>query len=550
MMELDKSIEQKAGDDVYRAMAYYRLSKEDRHKHESDSIGNQRVLVHEYLKKHPNIELIDEAYDDGYSGTNYDRPGFARVIEAAEDGKINCVIVKDLSRLGREYVETGKYLEMIFPKMGVRFIAINDDVDSMHAKSGDDILIPVKNIMNESYCRELSKKLRRQFKIQRANGEFLGSFACYGYFKDPADKHKLIIDEYAAEIVRMIYALKLKGFSQQAIADYLTKEAVLTPAEYKKSLGLNYQSGFRGGGEAKWHPCTIRQILTNPVYIGTLVQGKRSTPNYKVKKMRLRDESLWDVVRDNHTPIIDEYTFQTVQRIMERDTRKSPQEQTVYALAGMVFCADCGRAMVLRSVSRGNKKFRYYVCSTNKRGQGCSSHSISAEALESAVRHALQNQIKLSVEMKKLLSEVNQGDIVSVKLKRLDILLAEKTKESDKQKDFRLKLYQALHDGLIEREEYDFMREKSAKALEIIEEAIAKLENERKSIIAESTKVFGWLEHFADCAGNDEFARETLLTFIDKITVYENKSINIEFNFHDEMASCREIMHDLKREVS
>ena len=152
--------------------------------------------------------------------------------------------------------------------------------------------------------------------------------------------------------------------------------------------------------------------------------------------------------------------------------------------------------------------------------------------------------------MKKLLSEVIQGYIVSVKLKRLDILLAEKTKESDKQKDFSLKLYQALHDGLIEREEYDFMREKSGKALEIIEEAIAKLENERKSIIAESTTALGWLEHFADCAGNDEFARETLLTFIDKITVYEDKSINIEFNFHDEMAAYREIVHDLKREVS
>ena len=163
----------------YRAMAYYRLSKDDKNEDRSrdskgeisDSILNQRKLVHAYLQNHPGITLVDEAYDDGYSGTNYDRPGFRSVLEKVQSGSINCVIVKDLSRLGREYIETGKYLEMIFPSFGVRFIAINDDVDSEHSTAGDDIIIPIKNIMNESYCRELSKKLRNQFRIQRSNGE-------------------------------------------------------------------------------------------------------------------------------------------------------------------------------------------------------------------------------------------------------------------------------------------------------------------------------------------------------------------------------------------
>ena len=169
-------------DICYYAIAYYRLSKYDRTSNqESDSIANQRKLVHAYLEKHPNIVLIDEADDDGYTGTNFDRPGFQKVLDAIKTGRANCVIVKDLSRLGREYISTGNLLEKYFPNAGVRFIAINDDVDSENEKSGDDLLIPIKNLMNESYCRELSKKLRNQFRIQRGNGEFLGAFASYGY---------------------------------------------------------------------------------------------------------------------------------------------------------------------------------------------------------------------------------------------------------------------------------------------------------------------------------------------------------------------------------
>ena len=341
------------GDGIYEAIAYYRLSKDDGKNHESDSIANQRILIREYVKSHPNIKLVEEAFDDGYTGTNYDRPGFQKVMDAVNTGKINCVIVKDLSRLGREYVETGKYLEMVFPSMGVRFIAINDDVDSGNEKPSDDILVPVKNIMNETYCRELSKKLRHQFRIQRSRGEYLGAFACYGYMKKPEDKHKLIIDEYAAEIVRAIFLLKLKGYSQQAIANYLNSEAVLPPAEYKKSKGLNYKSGLKGNGQAQWRPFTIQNILTNPVYIGVLVQGKRGTPNYKIKQMRVRDENQWSVVQENHEAIIDEFTFNAVQKVLARDTRVTAKADVVDPLAGMMYCADCGRSMVKRSVSRG-----------------------------------------------------------------------------------------------------------------------------------------------------------------------------------------------------
>ena len=180
---------------------------------------------------------------------------------------------EDLSRLGREYIETGKYLEMIFPSFGVRFIAINDEVDSENSRAGDDIIIPVKNIMNEAYCRELSKKLRKQFQIQRGNGEFLGAFANYGYCKSPDDKHKLVVDDYAAEVVRGIFSLKFQGYNQQAIADFLNNEKVLSPADYKKSQGLKYKTGFKSSSKSYWSAVTVSRILTNPIYIGKPVQG-------------------------------------------------------------------------------------------------------------------------------------------------------------------------------------------------------------------------------------------------------------------------------------
>mgnify|MGYP003307048353 CR=1 FL=1 len=537
------------GDDIYEAIAYYRLSKDDGKNHESDSIANQRVLIREYVKNHPNIKLVDEAFDDGYTGTNYDRPGFRKVMDAVNAGTVNCVIVKDLSRLGREYVETGKYLEMVFPSMGIRFIAINDDVDSGNAKSSDDILVPVKNIMNETYCRELSKKLRRQFRIQRSKGEYLGAFACYGYRKNPEDKHKLIIDEYAAEIVRAIFVLKLKGYSQQSIADYLNSEAVLPPAEYKKSQGLNYKSGLKGGGQAQWRAFAVQNILTNPVYIGVLVQGKRGTPNYKIKQMRVRDEDQWSVINDNHEAIIDEFTFNAVQKVLARDTRVTAKADAVDPLSGMMFCADCGRSMVKRSVSRGNKKFYYYVCHTNKKGAGCTSHSISVETLETTVMRAIKNQINLVIEMKQLLEEVNHNEILSVKIRRLDLLIAEKNKEIDKQKDFRMKLYEALSDGLIERDEYDAMRKRATATIEAGEAAIEKLDAERAEIIAKSTKNLTWLEQFAKYQSYAKLTREIAVAFIDKVTVYEDKTVHIDFNYRDEIASYQEILKTISQEV-
>ena len=541
----------------YRAMAYYRLSKDDKNEDRSrdskgeisDSILNQRKLVHAYLQNHPGITLVDEAYDDGYSGTNYDRPGFRSVLEKVQSGSVNCVIVKDLSRLGREYIETGKYLEMIFPSFGVRFIAINDDVDSEHSTAGDDIIIPIKNIMNESYCRELSKKLRNQFRIQRGNGEFLGAFASYGYCKSPDDKHKLVVDEYAAEVVRGIFSMKIKGYSQNMIADFLNQEKVLPPAEYKKSLGMKYKTGFQASAQAKWSVVTINRILNNPIYIGTLIQGKRGTPNYKIKKMRVRNEDDWVVVENNHPAVIDPLMFSIVQKMMERDTRRPPKKDVLLPLAGVLFCPDCGRTLQRRTVTYGEQKYCYYVCATYKDGKGCSSHSFEQKKLEETVLHAITSQIQMIVELNELIKDIGLHSIDQIRLKRVDVMIARKEEDLDRDKEFRMKLYEALNEELIDRDEYNKMRMKYTRQIEDTERAISKLKLQRTEISSSHSTDNNWIMQFIKFQGITELTREVVVTLIDRIYVYEDKHIRIEFNYRNEIAAYQEILEEKAKEV-
>lgn len=284
---MDKIMEQ-----IYQVAIYLRLSKDDgdfssseEGKAESNSIHNQRELLLSFLEKHSEMKLYDEYKDDGRTGTNFDRPDFKRMMEDIRTGAVNCIIVKDLSRFGRDYIECGKYIEKIFPQLGVRFISVNDGFDTAAAGSSDSIVIPFKNLINDSYSRDISIKVRSNLDIKRRQGEFISNFAVYGYEKDPKDKNHLVIDEYAAEIVRDIFKWKLEGLSPDRIANRLNRQGILSPMEYKKARGSRYKSAFKTGSRAFWSHVAVRRILQNEVYTGTLVQGKRTTPNYKVKRL-------------------------------------------------------------------------------------------------------------------------------------------------------------------------------------------------------------------------------------------------------------------------
>ena len=334
----------------YKATAYIRLSYTDDRSSESDSVSKQRKLIENFVQHNPDIEVVSEKIDDGYSGIIFDRPAFKEMMQDVTDSNINCVIVKDLSRLGREYIETGRYLRRVFPAYGVRFIAITDNIDTAHESSGDDLTVSVKNIMNEAYCRDISIKTRTSLDVKRRNGDFVGAFTVYGYMKSEDNKNQLVPDPYAARVVRDIFRMRLEGASALRIARELNRLGILSPLAYKKNNGLPYaKKGYADKEDCKWSATTIIRILQDETYTGTLVQGKQGTPHYKIKQMEQRPESEWIRIPDAHEALIAKQDFELVQRIRNLDTRTAPKEDTVYLFSGVLICGCCGNRMTRKT---------------------------------------------------------------------------------------------------------------------------------------------------------------------------------------------------------
>lgn len=523
---------------TFKAAAYLRLSREDGDKAESDSITNQRAMVREYVSKHPDLVLTKEYVDDGYSGTRFDRPGFTQMIEAVKAHKIDCIVVKDLSRLGRNYIETGRYLEQIFPLLDVRFIAILDSYDNADDHDdADQIIIPFKNLINDAYCRELSQKVRSHLDIKRKNGKFIGSFAAYGYIKDPKDKNRLLIDEYPAEIVRHIYKLRLNGYNSGRIARKLEELGVLTPMEYKRKSGLNFNSGFRGCEKPRWYPVTVDRILKNELYIGVMLQGKNKKINYKVKESRPIEKEKWIRVEKTHDAIIPQPVFEAVQELAQMDTRTSPVEESVYIFAGVIRCGDCNQNMV-RRISRAKNTgvtYFYYNCSTYKHTGGCTPHLISEGMLTDAVLKALQSQLALLLEAEAVIAEADKLPEEQMVVRLYDKQLAEAEAEAERYKNLKAKLYQDLKDGEISREEYaEINRRFSAKVdnAEKVKETILK---KRQRQVALGGKKLPWLEEFKTVGNIQALDRRTVVTLVDRIIVHKGKKVEVVFRFGEEM---------------
>ncbi|MCD8013687.1 MAG: recombinase family protein [Lachnospiraceae bacterium] len=518
-----------------KAGSYSRLSREDGDKLESDSIRNQRDLISDYAAR-KGISIAEEYIDDGYSGTTFDRPAFQRMMEDVKKKKVNCIIVKDLSRLGRNYIETGRYLEQIFPFLGVRFIAINDHYDSMNQSGdADQIIIPFKNLINDAYCRDISIKIRSQLDVKRKNGKFIGSFAAYGYLKDPEDKNHLVIDEVAAEIVRTIFGLKLNGYSAQRIALQLDEMKILPPLEYKRMSGLNFNSGFRSGLSPHWSVMTVNRILHNELYIGTLVQGKNRKINYKVKESRPVNEDEWIRVEDTHDAIVPPAVFDTVQRLTALDTRTAPDEGSVYILSGFLRCGDCGQNMVRRSATKKGKKYYYYHCSTFKRGDGCSSHNISEGKLMKMVLEVVQKQIGLVLEADEILSEIDRLPQQRLGVKTVTAQLVSLDKEIQRYMDLKAKVYQDMLDGVVTREEFKDINARFTVKLDAAKKAKAEGEKKRDALLSRKGSLRPWVEHFKEYRNVAELSRKLMASLIDSIVVYDSNTVEVHFCYEDEI---------------
>ena len=530
----------------FKACVYARLSQDDGDKAESDSITSQKALIRDYIAKHSEIREVSVKVDDGYSGVNFERPGFQEMLQEIRAGKVNCVIVKDLSRFGRNYIEAGNFIEKEFPLLGVRFIAINDDYDSLEQRNSDSLLIPFKNLINDAYSKDISVKIRTQFEIKRKEGQFIGGFEMYGYLKDEKDHNHLVPDPYAAEVVRQIFKWKIMGMSAYRIADKLNADGVLSPGEYKKSRGRKLYFKTRGNAKALWSAQMLLRILSNEVYTGTLVQGKTYRPNHKVRKSLPKDKDKWVRVEGTHEAIIDKKTFQDVQILLQRDTRSGPEQELVPPFSGYLFCADCEGAVGRHYSGYGDKKCYSYMCIRYITKRSCCAHYISEQMLMEAVLQLIRVRVETVMEMEELLKVAE-----SVPRDRVNGLIYEKqvTKlraEIEKNQMFKLKLLESLEEEMIAPEEYEHFKKLYDKKIAEIEKSIHVVEHERNLMLKKDQEDYTWMETFKKYRNISEIDRVVVVELIDRIIIGEGKRIEVRFRYGEQFDAIRNYLVNLE----
>ena len=538
---------------IWAVAQYIRLSQEDNDtgidKQESNSITSQKALLNEFIEEHDDLIVYDTYVDDGYTGTDFNRPGFQRLLEDMRKGNINCVLVKDLSRLGRNYIEVGNYIEQIFPLFNVRFIAINDSVDSFkNPMSSNTILVPFKNLINDEYARDTSIKIKSALNGRKKKGEFIGAFPSYGYVKDKQDKHKLVIDKESAEIVRKIFEWKVnEGLGNLSICHRLNDMGVLNPTGYKKKkLNQNYSNSKMKQEDYSWCPSTVRNILKNDVYIGNVTQGKRKVKSYKIHKVEQVPEDEWVTVENMHEPIIDKKIFNKAQRLRQVDTRVQ-NTGTLSMWAGILKCADCGRAMHKKYCKNtSGTVYEYYICGTyrKKSNKLCTKHTLKVEELENSVLEAIKLHIELLIDTENILEQVNKSKTKQLANENISNIKQAKEKDIDKISNLKRCLYEDWKNEDITREEYLEYKQKYEKDIERIKEIIENLDKqkERQEGIIDGNSQ--WIENFKKYKNINKLDRDIITELIDYIDVYENKKIKIHFRFKNELDKIYEYIEN------
>ncbi|HFH9723433.1 TPA: recombinase family protein [Streptococcus pyogenes] len=516
------------------AVMYLRLSKEDGEKVESNSISNQREMINSYAKKNHFI-IIKEYVDDGYSGANFDRPNFKEMIKDSYDKKFDTIIVKDLSRFGRDYIEAGKFIQRIFPENRIRFISVNDNYDSKSADMNDThLILPIKNFINDSYCRDISNKVKSSQKIKREKGDFISAFAPYGYNKSEENKNKLVIDEQAAPNIKNIFDMKLLGYSSKAIADELNHLGVLTPRKYKESQGFKC-NGFQNIKGGNWSAKAVNRIIENEVYIGNILQGKSITLNYKNKKQIGKDKEEWIRVENTHEAIVSKEVFSIANTMLKRDLNNSRGKDKIEIFTGMLFCKECGSSLIRRTVKYKEREEVFYICSKYNKEKSCSRHSIKEETLIKAVSKIIKSYIEFN---EKLYSKVQRIDINrNLKDNQIPILKREKAMTEE----LLSSLYLDLKEDVISKEEYQLFRKNYMEKLTKLDESIQYRLKRQEDTKEKIDKNKSWIIDINRYKNLSEIDRLSVVMLIDKIFISEDKTIDVRFNHTEELFLLEEM---------
>lgn len=525
----------------FSVAAYIRLSREDGDREESDSVGNQKKLLSDFIGRQGDLLLYDFYVDDGFTGTSFDRPAFRRMLGDIEQGAVNCVAVKDLSRFGRDYIDTGRYLERCFPELGVRFISVCDGIDSQ--KQSYDMMLPIKNVFNEQYARDISGKIHATLTAKQKAGEFIGAFPSYGYRKSPSDKNRLVIDEYPAGIVRRIFSLYLQGYGKQRIASLLNEEGVLCPAEYKKAMGMHYRNPNRLSGMAHWTYSTVNSILHREIYTGNMVQGTKYQQMRGHQKSRPRDR--WIIVENTHEPVIDRATWENVQHLLRSRTKQPVVPSPANPFAGLVRCGDCGRSMAKNTWKHadGATVCRLY-CGTYRRhgSRYCTPHAVPLNVLKKIVA----DDLRTLLQKFQAVSGKAPAEVLAAQIRKRSAAGSRQAppgvspdkglrRELDRIRTLKQTLYEDFRDALISREDYLSFRESYQQRELLLRRQLELLEQQKSSGRGESSFVLPSPEQLLRLVTPESLTRELTAELIREIRIYENHRVRITYSFSPEI---------------
>ncbi len=532
---------------LWKAALYIRLSREDEDlsKAESNSITSQREFLKEFLKQHPDISPMDFYVDDGWSGTNFDRPDFQRMMTDIYEHRIDCVIVKDLSRLGRNASETSNYIDNVFARLQVRFIAIHNYIDTVESRMNAAthcITVGIQNVINESVAATTSVNVRGTLNVERQQGKFIGSFACYGYRKDPEDHHKLLIDEEAASVVRQIYAWFLNGKSIIGIAKELNEMGIPNPSAYKKLHGMKYHHPTGKKNDGLWPDSSVRRVLRNEMYIGNMIQGKNTTISFKHKQCRSVPQEEWYVVENTHEPIIDKETFQKAQSLFNKNIRKSPRKNDVDLFSGFVRCADCHRSMSKKSNVHSYGTYHYYRCTTARKMKksACGNHTIRLDRLEEAVLVTIQKMADVAIEMSELVEQINSKPGRRTESANIHAALKTAQREKERLQTMQMDLYPDWKSGILTQEEYRMLKANLAEKLESIENNIRNIQKTLDDFSNGIDDQNEFIATFKKYGRITKLTRPMLIELVDKILVHEENRIEVCFQYQDSYAEVLE----------
>ena len=538
----------------FRAAAYVRLSMEDSGKIDGYSLQNQKDLLMSFINDHNDLHLYKMYVDNGYTGTQFERPAFDEMMQDMKSGLINCIVVKDLSRLGRNYLEAGNYLEQIFPFFKVRFISITDGYDSISPDFTDEaLIIPLKNIINEGYAKDISVKVSSAIATRKRQGKFMGKVPLYGYLKDPDDKNHLVIDPEASLIVQRVFQMKFDGVSLGLIAKQMNEEGIPCPSKYFVLKGLSKETKYLN---SFWDRNTVKRMLTNRMYLGCIVYGKSVRSFAKGIKEHTVPEENWKIVEGTHEPLVTEEAFERVQELLEESSREAKNHAS-YAegdvpnlFRGLIRCADCGGAMRMGKFRKpkksGAEEYHYYgvyECSRHKLiyDYSCPQKSIRKDILDNAVEEAIRYHIRMFLDLERIIADLNKKTSVREAAIGMQDLIRKKQRRIAKVEQMSCGIYEDYQEGILNETEYLTLRKTYADEVLSLTKEIEELLQDQAQY-DENYRAAGSLSELAHQYSDfTELTREIIETFIAEIRVHTGGRLKITFRFEDEFEKLQQI---------